>query len=404
LAFLAELAPAVALAPVAGRLADRLDRRRLMIGISLLQAASVMPLMLVHGRGGLPLVYGVIVAHASLSALFDPAKNALLPTLLAPDELVPGNSLIALNGAIGRLAGGPLGGLLLAAGDLRTIVFVDAASFLLAAWLIGRVPRARALPANAVSAVTASPAQLDRRGCLRVALAWPRVRAALLVTFVADIAQGLFVVLFLMFVARRLHGGAGEIGLLRGVQAVGAIGGGAILAVLVRPPKPPLLIVGAALAFGAVDLLVWNAPALTTDVALYIGLFVAVGAPGVALETGLISLLGLATPDAARGRVFAALGVAEGAGQAIGMILAGALAAPVGLMGLLNTQGMLYLAAGSLAAVTLGAVPGPRRASRHLEGGAVAGRRKLATLAPGPANDSARQGERGQPVGRLSSQ
>ena len=56
-AFLAELAPGVVLAPLAGWLADRLDRRRLMLTIALLQALALAPLLLVHGRGQLPIVY-----------------------------------------------------------------------------------------------------------------------------------------------------------------------------------------------------------------------------------------------------------------------------------------------------------------------------------------------------------
>ncbi|HEX3975265.1 MAG TPA: hypothetical protein VHW96_03325 [Solirubrobacteraceae bacterium] len=68
------------------------------------------------------------------------------------------------------------------------------------------------------------------------------VAAALLVALVAETAQGIFVVLFIVFVARRLHGGAAEIGLLRGVQAVGAIAGGILLAAwrssCARAPPP----------------------------------------------------------------------------------------------------------------------------------------------------------------------
>jgi MFS family permease len=142
-AFLAELGPAIVLAPVAGHVADRLDRRSVLLVVSFLQALSLLPLLLVHGHSGLAIVYAVILVQASLSALFEPAKNALLPTLVGPEMLVGANSLIALNNGLGRLVGGPLGGLLLAAGDLRAIVIADAASFALAAALIAaaRTPR-----------------------------------------------------------------------------------------------------------------------------------------------------------------------------------------------------------------------------------------------------------------------
>ncbi len=354
LAFLAELGPGVVLAPLAGRLADRVDRRCLMLSVALLQAFSLLPLLFIHGRSGLALVYAVIVIEAGLSTLFDPAKNALLPTLLARDELVSGNSLIALNSGVGRLAGGPLGGLLLAAGDLRTIVVADAVSFLVAGWLIARLPGAprRTVCPGLGGSARAASSPAARAGFLVVLRGRP-VRMGLLVAFVAEIAQGIFVVLFILFVARRLHGGFGEIGLLRGVQAVGAIGAGMRLSFAARGRSAAELIAAGAIAFGLLDLTVWNAPLLTTATAVYVGLFIVVGAPGVVMQTGLISFLALAGAEGERGRIFGAFSFVSNAGQAVGMLVAGLLTAPLGLMELLNVQGSLYLAAGTLAALTL---------------------------------------------------
>ena len=83
IAFLAELAPGIVLAPFAGRLADRADRRRVMLLVTVLQAVALLPLLFVNHHAALVIVYGVILAQASLATLFDPAKNALLPTLLS---------------------------------------------------------------------------------------------------------------------------------------------------------------------------------------------------------------------------------------------------------------------------------------------------------------------------------
>ena len=195
------------------------------------------------------------------------------------------------------------------------------------------------------------------------------------VAFVAGIAQGIFVVLFILFVARRLHGDSSKIGLLRGVQAVGAIAGGLGLAMLARNASPGRLVAGAALIFGAVDLTIWNAPALTTATVVYVALFIAAGAPGVVMETGLVSLLQVAAPVGARGRTFGALGMVTNAGQAVGMLGAGALASQLGLMTLLNAQGLLYL---------VGRSPGGGRSRRP----ARRARAPAATIwEPGPTVD-----------------
>jgi MFS family permease len=342
-AFLIELAPGILLAPLAGRLADRTDRRRLLLVVSLLQALALVPLLTVHTRADLPVLYAVILVEAVLFALFDPAKNALLPTLLPADELVSANALVGLNQNLGRLIGGPVGGALLAAGGLRLVVAADVLSYLLAAVLINRLRR-RA-PATRTSSGVPSEA-----GSFWAVLRNRGTRAGLLVTFVTQIAQGIFVVLFILFVAVRLHGGPAEIGLLRGVQAIGAIAGGIALTALAARLAPAPLTAWAAITFGALSLVVWNASSVTTATSLYVGLFILVGAPGIVLSTGIVSSLQLATTDRERGRAFSALGSAGNIGQAIGMLAAGLLAAPLGLMTLLNTQAALYVAAGAVAA------------------------------------------------------
>jgi MFS family permease len=348
-AFLALLAPAIALAPLAGRLADRCDRRRVMLIVCGLQALSLLPLLLVGDHTGLPIVYAVIVVQSALSTLFDPAKNALLPALVGRDQLVSANSLVALNEGVARLVGGPLGGLLLAAGDLRTIVVADAASYALAAVLIARLPRTRR-----VRATPGADANADQSPVRFLTVLHHRpIRRALALTFFADIAQGIFLVLFIVFVGRRLHGGAGETGLLRGVQALGAIGAGLMLATVARRGAPVRLMAGAALAFGAISLLVWNLPALTTAPAVYAVLFAIVGAPGVVMGTGLISFLQQAGDSSEHGRIFGALGLADNAGEAVGMIAAGVLTGPLGLGAILDLQGAIYLVTGLVAARAL---------------------------------------------------
>ncbi|MFL5859570.1 MAG: MFS transporter [Solirubrobacteraceae bacterium] len=345
-AFAAELAPGIVLAPVSGRLADAVDGRALLTTVSALQALALLPLLVAGDRAGLPIVYAVIIAQASLAAVFNPTKNALLATLVDRDQRVSANALMGLGAGLGRLVGGPLGGLLLAVGSLHAVVMADAISFATAGLLIARLPRREApsLRREPIAPPTATNG-------IRDALRDRRIRGALLVTVVAATAQGIFVVLFVVFVARRLHGGPAETGLLRGVQAVGAIGGGLLLAVRGDRWRPAALVAGAAIAFGVVDLAIWNGPLVTRSEAVYVVLFVLAGAPGVAMESAGVSFLQSTSRDHERGRVFAAFGLAENAGAVLGFTAAGVLAAPLGLMTLLNAQGTLYVLSGMLVAL-----------------------------------------------------
>ncbi len=359
-AFLIELIPPVLLAPLVGRIADRWDRRRTLMLVSLLQALALVPLLFVHARTDLPIVYVVIAMQAALASVFDPTKNALLPTLVADDELVSANSLVGLNQNIGRLVGAPIGGLLLAiGGGLTGVVVVDAVSFLVAVGLIGRLTT---VPGKERTADVAAVDAAGPAGGWRAALAPRVIRGALATLFLASVAQGLFVVLFVVFVARALHGDSTEIGTLRGVQAIGAIGGGLLLAIASRL-APGRLTAISAITFGLLDLAIWNAPRLTTAVPLYVVLFIAAGVPGVAMVTGLLSVVQRATPDGRRGTVFAAFGLAASVGQAIGMIGGGLLGDRWGVVAVLNGQAVLYLLAGLVAArwLTRSAVPAVRR-------------------------------------------
>ncbi|SEK57328.1 MFS transporter [Streptacidiphilus jiangxiensis] len=252
-AFLVELLPVLLVTPIAGRLADRGDRRILLVAVSLLQAAFLLPLL---GGSRLPILYAVIAVQAVLASVFDATKNALLPTLVPPWQLVSANVLIGLNQNLGRLVGAALGGIALVGGGVWIVTLGDTASFLLSAVLIARARAGAAPPPSgsreARTAGSAAGSPFSRRP----------IRASLAVLALTAVAQGLFVVLFVVFVARTLHGSAAENGLLRGVQAIGALAGGLALA-RAGSVRPGRLTGAACLALGALSLTAWNLPHLT---------------------------------------------------------------------------------------------------------------------------------------------
>jgi MFS family permease len=139
--FLVGLLPGLVVGPLAGVLVDRWDRRRTLVAVRLAQAAFLLPLLAVDGRDRLWIVYLVMAVEAALAQLNDPARNALVPAMVAGDELVGANALIGLNGNLARLAGSPLGGILVEVAGLPGLVVGDAVSFLLGAALIALVGR-----------------------------------------------------------------------------------------------------------------------------------------------------------------------------------------------------------------------------------------------------------------------
>ena len=347
--FLLELAGALAASPLAGVLADRWDRRRLLIGASLTQAALLLPLLAVDGRGTLWIVYLVTAAQAVLSTANDPVRQALLPAAVGPGELAPAAAQLGIAANLARLVGGALGGLLLQAYGLTGVVLADAGTFVLAALLL------TGWSTPAVARGTDGPAAPGRDWLAGlVVIRSDRLLAGgVAVGALLSVAQGMFVVLFVVFVLRQLGGEAGEVGLLRGVQAVGGIAGGVVLGAVAGRFAPRTLVAAGCFGFGAVCLVIWNGPALTTAAPPYLVLFAVVGVPIAAAMAGLTTVLLGGTPDEFRGRVMSTLVVADASAQAAGTLLAGALIGVVGLLPLLQAHAGLGLAAGVVALVAL---------------------------------------------------
>jgi Na+/melibiose symporter-like transporter len=355
--FLVGLLPSLVVGPLAGVLVDRWDRRRTLVAVSLAEAAFLLPLLTVDGRGDLWVVYLVMAVEASLGQLNDPARNALVPALVGRDDLVGANALIGLNGNLARLAGSPLGGILVELSGLPGLVIGDAISFLLGAALLSLVrPRPLSPPTGPVS----SPGVVGEWVAgLRVVARDRGLRWGLVVDGLAAVAQGIFTVLFVLFVARELGGDGAEVGLLRGVQAIGGLVGGVLVVGLARRLEAGRLLGVSLLAFGLIDLAIWNGPVLTTATWLYLGLFAAAGIPGIAFLTGLTALVQERTDDAFLGRVFATYYGSFNGLTGVGMLLAGLLGDSLGVVAVLNGQAGLYLLAGLIAVATLGRRPRP---------------------------------------------
>jgi MFS family permease len=341
--FALELLPTVVAGPLAGVLIDRCDPWRLMRGVAALQGAFLLPLVLVDSAGDLWLLYVVVVAESVLGTVIEPCRAATAASLVPPGELMALNQALGVLSSVARLVGGPLGGLILGLRGIDAVLVADAVTFLAVAALL--VPRG-SRPARAGG--RPRPLREWAEG-FAIVTGTPVLRRATGVVACMALAQGAFVVLFVLFVVRDLGAGDGDVGVLRGVQAAGALAGGALLGTVIGRWEPARVVAVSLAAFGIVSLVTWNAPAVTAALGVYVGLFVAAGVPGIAALTGLLTLLQQHTPEAARGRVTSTFFAVYSGLQAAGMLLAGAVGTGTGLTVALQVQGALYLVAAALA-------------------------------------------------------
>jgi MFS family permease len=166
--------PSLMLGPWFGVVADRHDRRRLLIlaecGLGLVAAAYA--LVSLTGALTLPVIYVLATAWGVINALDTPARRALVPALVPPDQAASASALTGTVLLIGMTAGSALGGALVASAGVTAAFTVNAASFLADVAILSTI-RGRNSPQ-----VQRAPRQV-REGLSYVAHT-PRLRAPLL--------------------------------------------------------------------------------------------------------------------------------------------------------------------------------------------------------------------------------
>src|SRR5215469_9278570 len=142
----AQYLPMLILGPVAGVFADRWDRRRLMTAANVFCAGSVALMLSGTAPGRYWILYVALIAENGGAVLIAPALQARTPAVVGTGALLSSaNSLNSVSSGAVRLIGGPLGGMLLAAYGIRTLIWADCASYSLAAVAMFLTPRPRAL-------------------------------------------------------------------------------------------------------------------------------------------------------------------------------------------------------------------------------------------------------------------
>ena len=137
--FLLRFLPLFLFSPIAGVLADRFDRRHIMIFTDLARAATVASFLLIRSPDQLWLFYVLTFLQFTLSALFTPAKTAVLANIVAQDDLVTANALDSFTWstmlALGAFAGGAVAFFF----GVDASFMADAFTFMVSAYFISRI-------------------------------------------------------------------------------------------------------------------------------------------------------------------------------------------------------------------------------------------------------------------------
>jgi MFS family permease len=137
--FLARFLPLFLFAPLAGVLADRYDRRKIMIYSNLVQAAVVLGFLLVRQAADLWMLYLLLVVQFALAALFTPARTAVIPNIVARNGLVTANALDSLTWSTMLAVGAFLGGLATAVLGIQAAFVLNAVAYAGSTLLLARI-------------------------------------------------------------------------------------------------------------------------------------------------------------------------------------------------------------------------------------------------------------------------
>ena len=339
------LAPYVLFGAVGGAIADRYDRRAVMIATDLGRAACMFGLAAVV-LAGAPVWLALLLAFASatVGTPSRPAQGAITPSLVAERDLAAANAVVGILEHTALVLGPALGGLLLLAGSPAVAFAVNGASFLVSAALVVPI-RARA----AAEPEEEQPPSLGRRLADGLTALARSGDAALLVVLLvaATFVYGQELVLLVLVSEQLLGTGSEGVSLLTAAVGAGGLAAAGLTSRLATARRPGRILLLVLLAFSLplMSLAVIRRPALA-----YVVMGVE-GAGNIVFDVLVITMLQRVVRQELLGRVFGVLDSLSVAGMLAGSLLAPVLVAAAGL------RWSLVAAGGTLLLCTLAALP-----------------------------------------------
>lgn len=353
--------PWFTIGPVAGVLADRMDRRGVMIGCQLIRGLLVGALPFTHAAWQ---AYALSFASSMFGPVFRPARSALLAQVAPSDKLVPALAVTETTHQVLHTVGPAIGGLAVFLLGARNAFFVDAASFMVAAAYVASVT-----PRGKPASERRSTAHQLREGIREVFVA-PAVRTYALVNAGLSLGFAGVIALLVVYLREVLHRSGGQYGIVLSVAGLGTVIASLVIAARDDHHARTPWVVASAFGVGAFAL-AWLSPSFLwlLPIALVSGL--ADAGAGIPMTATIAETL----PDRVRGRAYSATESMYALTSAVGSLGFAWLGdvgrfGPAGAMALSGAVGCV-LALAVLGARGLGAI---RRSERA----------RLATVARAP--------------------
>lgn len=316
-----QFGPLLVLMPIAGLIADRFDRKRVLMWTQGAQftLAIGLGILLVTGVATLWWVYAFALLLGIATAIDAPVRQAFVSELVTDADLPNAVALNAMSFQGARLIGPAVAGVLVAVVGAGPVFFINAATF--AAVLLSLVFIRR-------SALVAAPRLVRARGQIRDGLRYVRSRPDIVVVLVMVFLVGTFGFNFPVFISTmstvEFGGGAPEFGLLSSVMAVGAVAG-SLLAARRERARFGVIVVAAA-GFGVACAVA----AFSVNQLMFGAVLVVVGVTSLTMMNTANAYVQTTTDPSVRGRVMALYLALFAGGTPIGAPIVGAVANTLG--------------------------------------------------------------------------
>lgn len=137
--FVLKQVPIFVLGPAAGVLADRFDRKKIMIGCDLIAAGIVLCFLLFAVFRSTTLLYVLVALQLSVTTFFEPARQSVFPSVVARRDLLAANAISAASWSVMFTFGSFAGGVVLAFLGWQAAILIDAGTYLLSAGILLRL-------------------------------------------------------------------------------------------------------------------------------------------------------------------------------------------------------------------------------------------------------------------------